>query len=72
MRIKCLNTGKIYVNAASAMLDTGVIAASITRCCNNKAESAGMDCNRYKLHWCYIDDDKSVITTEKIRNLLRR
>ena len=72
MKIKCDNTNKIYVNAAAAMLDTGVAATAITRCCNGKSESAGMDCNRQKLHWTYIDDDKPVITAEKIKNLLRR
>ena len=50
LKVRCIETQKIYFSTREAAKDTGICYASIIRACNGTYKTAG------KLHWEYIEN----------------
>lgn len=52
----CLNNVIVYENMTFASNQTGICKSSISNCCNNKKEYAGIDANGNPLYWMFYDE----------------
>ena len=54
-KVRCIETGIIYISTREAMRETGVLQQSISKNCRGITQSAGKMIDGTKLHWEYIN-----------------